>query len=116
LMVQARGILPGKPAQEKAVESRLIVVGTSAFMWDDFLSGPNQVLALNMVDWMLADSALLAMRARTFTDAPLNAELSDGLRQAVKYGNIIGVPFLLVLYGLIRWRMREARRRSLRIA
>lgn len=123
LMVEARGVLPsresakaeGNPVDEKPLESRLVVIGTSAFMWDDFLSPANQVLALNIVDWMLADSALLEMRAREFADAPLDAELSDTTRQMVKYGNILGVPLLLILYGLVRWRLREARRRSLKI-
>lgn len=96
-------------------EFRMIVMGSSAFLWDDFLAAPNQMLALNMVDWMLADAALLEMRGRTFSDAPLDTNLSDALRQTVKYGNILGVPFLLVLYGLLRWRMRESRRRSLKI-
>jgi ABC-type uncharacterized transport system involved in gliding motility auxiliary subunit len=123
LMVQARGVLPKRAGDEvlgdgqkeaKPVESRLLVVGTSSFLWDDFLSGSNQMLALNMVDWMVADGALLEMRSRTFNDAPLDAELSDGIRQAVKYGNILGVPFLLVLYGLVRWRLRESRRRALK--
>lgn len=121
LLAQARGALPKKDEvhaeakEDKPAESRLVVMGTSAFMWDDFLSPANQVLALNIVDWMLADSALLEMRAREFAEAPLDADLSDGVRQMVKYGNILGVPFLLVLYGLIRWRMRESRRRTLKI-
>jgi ABC-type uncharacterized transport system involved in gliding motility auxiliary subunit len=121
LLVQARGSLPTinneaqKDQDAKApVESRLVVMGTSAFMWDEFLSPANQVLALNVVDWMLADSALLAMRAREFTETPLDADLSDMVRQTVKFGNILGVPFLLVLYGLIRWRLRESRRRALK--
>ncbi len=125
LIAEARGVLPARNTEgapldaqangSKGLESRLVVMGTSAFMWDDFLSPPNQVLALNIVDWMLADSALLEMRAREFADAPLDADLSDGIRQAVKYGNIIGIPILLVLYGLVRWRMRESRRRTLKI-
>jgi gliding-associated putative ABC transporter substrate-binding component GldG len=123
LIAEARGTLAGndrktnevEDAKDQRSDSRLIVIGTSAFMWDDFLTQANQVLALNIVDWMLADSALLEMRAREFADAPLDADLSDATRQAVKYGNILGVPFLLVIYGLIRWRMRESRRRSLKI-
>lgn len=128
LMVEARGQLPKKStdeekakddekakAEDKAKESRLVVLGTSAFIWDDFMSSPNQILALNIVDWMLADSALLEMRSREFADAPLDVDLSDGMRQSIKYGNILGIPFLLVLYGLIRWRLRESRRRSLKI-
>jgi len=111
LMVQLRGHSKSDPAKE----FRMFVVGTSAFVWDDFLAGPNQLLAQNIVDWMLADTALLEMRSRTFAEAPLDANLSDGLKQAVKYGNILGVPCLLIIYGLIRWRSRESRRRSLRI-
>ena len=122
LIAQARGVLPkredDKPAVEsdtKPLESRVVVLGTSAFMWDEFLSPANQVLALNIVDFMLADSALLAMRAREFSESPLSADLSDGMRQAIKYGNIFGVPFLLVLYGFIRWRLRESHRRALKV-
>jgi ABC-type uncharacterized transport system involved in gliding motility auxiliary subunit len=119
LMVQARGNLSGPNAEndkgDKSPESRLIVVGSSAFLWDDFLNESNKTLALNIADWMIADGALLAMRAREFNDTPLNADLPDSLRQAAKYGNILGVPFLLILYGFIRWRLREARRNKLRL-
>jgi gliding-associated putative ABC transporter substrate-binding component GldG len=101
--------------KEEKREFRMVVAGSSAFLWDDFLAGANQLLALNIVDWMLADAALLEMRSRTFSDAPLNTNLSDGVKQAVKYGNILGVPALLIIYGLIRWRMRESRRHSLKI-
>ena len=111
LMVQLRGF----SKTDSSKEYRMVVLGTSAFIWDDFLAGPNQMLALNLVDWMLADPELLEMRSRTFAEAPLDANLSDGLKQAVKYGNILGVPCLLIIYGLIRWRMRESRRRALRI-
>lgn len=124
LMVEGRGVLPSNASNEakadaqpdsKGGETRIVVVGTSAFVWDDFLTPTNQVLAQNIVDWMLADTALLEMRAREFADAPLDANLSDATRQLVKLGNILGVPFLLVLYGLIRWRCRESRRRSLKL-
>lgn len=121
LIASARGPVPREQkeeqanAEQKALEFRAVVIGTSAFVWDDFISQPNLSLALNVVDWMLADAALLEMRARTFADAPLDVNMSDGLRQTVKYGNILGVPFLLVLYGLIRWRVRESRRRSMKI-
>lgn len=124
LIVSARGMLSKNDAEKpdekinegnKPADFRLVVIGTSAFLWDDFMSPSNLTLAQNIVDWMLADAALLEMRARTFTDAPLDTNLSDGFKQMIKFGNILGVPFLLVLYGLIRWRVRESRRRSLKI-
>lgn len=121
LIASARGTATAPKAPDEKAEAkktndfRLVVIGTSAFLWDDFLNPSNLALALNMVDWMLADAPLLEMRARSFTDAPLDSNMSDTRRQAIKYGNILGVPFLLVLYGLIRWRVRESRRRSMKI-
>ncbi len=109
VLVQAIGkLLPSAP------ESRLVVAGSSVFLWNEFATEANQTIGLNIVDWMLADSSLLSMRARSFLDVPLDADISDTKRQTVKYGNILGVPFLLALYGLIRWRLRESYRKSLK--
>ena len=44
-----------------------------------------------------------------------NTDISDATRGAVKYGNTLGIPLLLVLYGIVRWRMREARRAAVSI-
>jgi ABC-type uncharacterized transport system involved in gliding motility auxiliary subunit len=67
-------------AQSKG-EARVIVVGTSALFQDDFMQNRgNQVLALNVADWMLLDPALLAMRNRGLALPTLQAELSDSTR------------------------------------
>lgn len=124
LMVQVNGKLkshyanealqsaPGQPPllAESTGEARLIVVGGSSLLWDDFFNRSSQALALNVADWMLLDPALLAMRTRGLTGAPLQAELSNGTRTGMKLGNAFGMPLLLVAFGLVRWRMREARR------
>ena len=100
---------------EAKSEARLIVAGTSALAQDDFASQSrgNQALLLNVTDWMLLDPALLAMRSRGLQMATLEPELSDGTRNAVKFGNALGLPLLLALFGLVRWRMREARRSTI---
>lgn len=95
---------------ESRGESRIIVAGGSSVLWDDFMSASNQAFLLNVADWLLLDPALLRMRTRGLTEAPLDPELSDGTRNAVKYGNVLGIPFALALFGLVHWRMREARR------
>jgi ABC-type uncharacterized transport system involved in gliding motility auxiliary subunit len=100
---------------ESKSEARVIAVGGSALFWDDFMSRPNQALLLNVADWLLLDPALLAMRTRGLAEAPLQADISDATRGAVKYGNTLGIPLLLVLYGVVRWRMREARRATVSI-
>ncbi len=95
---------------ESQGESRLVVVGSSSWLWDEFSTRQNQVLAANIADWLVLDPALLAVRNRGVAGTPLKAEISDGTRNAVKFGNALGIPVLLVGFGLVRWRMREARR------
>ncbi len=123
LMVQLSGKLkshyagqPGATAESKG-EARLIVVGTSGVLQDDFLgsSRGNQALVLNVADWLLLDPALLAMRTRGLELASLKTELSDGTRGVAKWGNALGLPLALALFGLVRWRMREARRATVAV-
>lgn len=102
-------------AQSKS-EARVIVVGTSALFQDDFMQNrSNQVLAMNIADWMLLDPALLAMRNRGIALPTLQAELSDSTRNLVKFGNALGLPLLLALFGVVRWRMRESSRASVTV-
>lgn len=125
LMVQVSGKLKshyatealqsGAPGQEPLLaestgDARLIVVGGSSLMWDDFFNQSAQVLAMNVADWMLLDPALLAMRTRGLTGAPLAPDLTNGTRTGVKFFNALGMPVLLIGFGLVRWRLREARR------
>jgi ABC-type uncharacterized transport system involved in gliding motility auxiliary subunit len=131
LMVQLSGKLKSKFAAEAAQsapgaspvlteakgEARLIVVGTSALVQDDFVgqSRSNQALMLNIADWLVLDPAMLAMRTRGMQVATLKPELSDGTRNFVKFGNALGLPLALALFGLVRWRMREARRSTVTV-
>lgn len=98
------------PAPAATVPVRLLVVGGSALLTDQFLSNSTQAMVLNLVDWLLLDEAMLEIRTRGLAEAPLE-ELDDGARKLVKYGNIVGVPLLFALLGLVRWRLRERRRR-----
>jgi ABC-type uncharacterized transport system involved in gliding motility auxiliary subunit len=103
---------PGAAAllPESQGESRLMVAGTSALFQDDFMGRQNQALLLNVADWLLLDPALLAMRTRGLQLAALKTDLPEGTRNAAKFGNAFGLPLALAVLGLIRWRMREARR------
>lgn len=94
----------------KSQAGKLIVVGTSAMLWEQFLTGVNQLFAVNLIDSITAEPDILAMRARPVLDPSINHQLSETTRDFVKYLNIIGVPMLLVLYGIIRWRLRAAAR------
>jgi len=127
LAVKASGLFPSHFAVQEEVgqstedgllsqslgESRIMVAGTSAIVRDQFMGSGSAALMLNVVDWMLLDPALLEMRVRGTSEAPIQSELSPTSMAAVKYGNAIGVPVLLGLYGLLRRMSRERRRAAL---
>ena len=90
-------------------EGRVVVIGGSSFIDDQFLAPGNQALVLNLLDWLLLDDALLAVRTRGLDAAPL-VQLDDQQRSLIRYLNVVGLPLALVAFGIIRWRMRERRR------
>lgn len=89
--------------------ARVLVAAGDAMLLDPYIGKSNQALLLNMVDWLLGDDDLLAVRSRGMTAAPL-ADVGEARRRTVKYGNIVGLPCGFVLFGLLRWRRRQARR------
>jgi gliding-associated putative ABC transporter substrate-binding component GldG len=114
LMVQVTGQFKSPfNTPRKSDSTRIIVAGTSALWQDEFLQRPNAALLLNTADWMLLDPALLAMRSRGLQLAQLKTDLTDGTRNTAKFGNAFGLPLALAALGLIRWRMREARRATI---
>lgn len=102
---------------ESKGEARLVVAGSSSLVQDEFAgqSRANQALLMNVADWLVLDPALLAMRNRGLQLAVLEPELSESTRTSVKFGNALGLPLLLAAFGLVRWRMREARRATVTV-
>jgi gliding-associated putative ABC transporter substrate-binding component GldG len=100
------------PRLTETDHARVVLVGGSSILRDTYTSESNQAFVLNLLDWMLLDDAMLSIRTRGLTVAPLD-EVSDATRNAMKYLNMLGLPAALVVFGLVRWRIREARRRGL---
>lgn len=114
LVVALSGPLPRHFAddgsnEEPSGDARVVVIGGSTFIQDQFFSAGNQALVMNLMDWLVLDEALLAIRARGLAAAPLE-ELDEGQRATVRYANVVGLPLAFVLFGIVRWRMRERRR------
>jgi ABC-type uncharacterized transport system involved in gliding motility auxiliary subunit len=70
----------------------------------------NVVLALNAVDWLSQDEALISIRSRD-RRPPRLLFSTPALQQGVKYLNVIGVPLLIAVVGALR--LLNRRRRSL---
>jgi gliding-associated putative ABC transporter substrate-binding component GldG len=94
-------------------ETRLVVVGDADFVTDRNVRGTdNLAFFLNMVDWLAQDEALITIRSKQVTARPLK-EVSTGARKLIKYGNTLGLPFLVIVFGVVRWQIRkQVKRRS----
>lgn len=92
-----------------AGSSRMIVMGSPAFLDDEFMDGGNLIAVLNMVDWLSGDEALVALRSRGVTQRPLE-ELSSAGRTFFKGLWMFGLPMLIALIGLWRWWVLKRRR------
>ena len=154
---ESTNAIPAPPVAENDV--RVLVVGTSSFLEDAFMPPPPPqgdvqmnaalALALNAIDWLAADSDLIAIRAKTteepaldIPDSVLAAEGTalaaaeegneagvemalaerkaaieswDAKKRAYRWLNTLGIPFLVVLFGLFRWRQRSNKKKTLKL-
>jgi gliding-associated putative ABC transporter substrate-binding component GldG len=102
---------------------RLVVVGSSGLPTDEniaYLARMDRRQAMgdfafvqNILDWMTNEEGLIAVRMKTLNDPPIE-RASEAVKTAVKYGNIIGLPLALVLFGLLRWRIRRSKKSKLK--
>jgi ABC-2 type transport system permease protein len=113
----------GEALKESPPGTRLIVVGGSEFAEDKMfrvmqMLGTNVYLngyraAHNMVDWLSQDTELIAVRGKVVA-RPIEG-LEKSTRVLVKAANVVGAPLALVVFGIVYWRVRERRRKNVRL-
>ena len=102
--------LAGDSAPAGIPRGRLVLVGSENIANDRFARGAPSNLAfiLNAVDWLAQDEALIAIRAKNRAPPPL-AFTTPLKRGVARYGNLIGVPALVIGVGIARlWRRRRS--------
>jgi ABC-type uncharacterized transport system involved in gliding motility auxiliary subunit/ABC-type transport system involved in multi-copper enzyme maturation permease subunit len=88
---------------------RVVVAGSAEIARDRFLNGSpeNKAFVLNAVDWLAQDEGLIAIRAKD-RSPPQLAFTSGVARGIATYGNILGIPALLMVAGALRlWSRRR---------
>jgi len=83
-------------------DGRLLIIGSPGLLDDEFMDGSAVMLALNSLDWLGHDEALIALRSRGVTERPLAALSSDG-KLVFKLLWLFFLPLLVFLFGLWRW-------------
>lgn len=92
-------------------DAQIVVIGNARFIENDFLGRfpENSIFFLNIVDWLTMGDSLIGIRSREKTDRPL-PELSDQKKMLIRYINIFGMSFLLILFGLIKFLIKKRKR------
>jgi ABC-2 type transport system permease protein len=110
-----------KHLHEAPANTRLLVMGDSDFMNDQNLPlrqvqayQYNLLFAVNTVDWMMHDESLITLRAKGMSARPLSLQY-DAKVAFWRLCDIDGIPLLLILVGLVMWRVRLSRRRSVQL-
>lgn len=109
----AVGAIAPTTTLEQSSENRIILIGDGDFARDPYLGNrDNLSLFANIVDYLADDAGLITIRSKDVGLPPLN-QIADGTKQALKYGNLILPPVLVLVFGLIRWRIRKARKKAM---
>jgi gliding-associated putative ABC transporter substrate-binding component GldG len=107
-----------KPVPDSAISTsvptRIVVVGDGDFIRDQFTNRDNITFLANMVDYLMDDAGLITIRSKEASSPPLEPT-SDGMKKTLKYADLGLPPLLVIAYGLARWRLRKARKKSLEI-
>jgi ABC-type uncharacterized transport system involved in gliding motility auxiliary subunit/ABC-type transport system involved in multi-copper enzyme maturation permease subunit len=108
--LRARALAVVVTPPEGDPRGRMIVVGDASFAEPQFLqqNPANLTFLANAIDWLARDEALIGIRSKNRTPPNLVFE-SDMSRLVLKWGNLIGVPLLFVLVGILRVTGRKRR-------
>ncbi|WGK69385.1 Gldg family protein [Candidatus Haliotispira prima] len=101
---------------ERAERGRVLVSGTSLIFDAQLLSVPtNKALALNLLDYLAGNQDMADLRARSGVPNFIGNEIGKGGKDLIKWFNILGLPFLAGLFGLLmllNWRRRQLQLRA----
>jgi len=93
-------------------DTKILVMGNARFLADGFISAPgNADFFLNAVDCFTWGDDLIGIRSKKMLNRPLPI-LTEKQKKLVKYGNMIGVPLLVVLTGGLRFYWRQRRKNA----
>jgi gliding-associated putative ABC transporter substrate-binding component GldG len=97
-----------------SVTSQLVLIPDSAFLLDEGggRMPENVVFVMNASDVLIGDRDLVKLRSREITSRPL-AAVDEGGRATWKSINILLPALLVILYGLLQWRLEINRTKRL---
>jgi ABC-type uncharacterized transport system involved in gliding motility auxiliary subunit len=102
--------------RDQGAPSKILLVGSSDLIQDTILEAggrsPNSMFVMNVIDYMNDREGVAAMRSKEQRFNPLE-ETDTATRTMTKAFNVIGVPVLVVVFGLLVWLRRTARKKRI---
>ncbi|HUV36526.1 MAG TPA: Gldg family protein [Patescibacteria group bacterium] len=101
---------------ERGRPGKLFVIGTAEILRDNVIDeegkSTSSTFVMNLLDHLNGRTAYAAMRSKMQQYNPLR-ETTAGIKTFVKSLNIAGLPVIVVLFGVVVWMRRAARKRSI---
>ncbi len=94
---------------EKSPETRIVVIGTSRMIDPTFpIRRENIQFFVNTLDWLNLTEGLSSIRTKSIEFYPLK-EIGAVERELVKYANMLFMPFLVIVAGIVMVLVRRRR-------
>lgn len=104
------GVVPLGAAYQDSTGARIVLVGSHLIADDQLVGGPagpaGIVFVQNAIDWLAQDEALISIRSKDRAPPALLFP-SEFVRDLARYGNLVGIPLLFVLFGVLRLARRR---------
>ena len=101
----------------KAQNGKIVVVASADMAKNSIVDSegttPNAIFVRNIIDWAIGDSSLIPVRNKGLSYNPPR-KTSESAKTFIKYLNIAGAPILVILIGIVLWRLDTVRRSRIR--
>ncbi|MFT7159020.1 MAG: gliding-associated putative ABC transporter substrate-binding component GldG [Bacteroidia bacterium] len=87
------------------VDSRFVVISNASYVVNGSqqqqVNADNVNFTSNAIDWLSDDTGLIDLRTKGISSRPLDT-VEDATREMLKYGNVLGPIFLILIYAVVR--------------
>ena len=102
----------------KGKPGKIFLMASSDMLRDNILDaggrGPNATYILNVIDYLNGREDIAVMRGKQQRFNPLD-DAAASTRTFVKTLNIVGLPALVVVFGIAVWFRRHARKKNIQV-
>jgi ABC-type uncharacterized transport system involved in gliding motility auxiliary subunit len=102
--------------RDKGVAAKILVLGSAELLQDSVLEAdgrtPNSMFIMNMIDYLNDRVDVAVMRSKEQRFNPLE-DPAPTTRTLTKVFNIVGLPIVVVFFGMVVWLRRMARKKRI---